>query len=149
MSSLYLIINPQSCKQHHSSEKKIYMEQIKPLCFLPFRALELIAHLLEIEFPSTTAMFTVAMVWCADRKAENPIAGINLLRHIQDNQSVSGDDEEYDDDDDNMPGLVYATDEEEDDDNTIPPQLIDIRAPPNLNELVEFIPCSMHIEAAA
>ena len=124
------------------------MEQIKPLCFLPFRALELIAHLLEIEFPSTTAMFTVAMVWCADRKAENPIAGINLLRHIQDDQSVSGDDEEYDDDDD-MPGLVYATDEEEDDDDNTIPQLIDIRAPPNLNELVEFIPCSMHIEAAA
>ena len=124
------------------------MDKLTPLCFLPLRALQLIAyHLLEIEFPSTMAMFTVAMVWCADRKAENPIAGLNLLRHIQDDQSVSGDEEEYD----NMPELVYITDEEEDDDNT--PQLIDIAAPPNprLNELVQFIPCAMHLncEAAA
>ena len=115
---------------------------------LPLRALELISCLLEIEFPSTMAMFRVAMVWCADKKAEYPIVarlrGVNLLRHIQDDQSVSGDDEEYND----MPELVYATDEEEDDDNTSP-QLIDIAATPHLNELVKFIPCSMHIEAAA
>ena len=124
----------------------------KPLC-LPLRDLleiELIAHLLV----ATVCCADVATVWCADKKAEYPFARLQFLAsvsgdlppHIQDGESVSGDDEEYAD----MPDLVYATDEEEedDDDNTIP-QLIDIRAPPNLNELVEFIPCSMHIEAAA
>ena len=131
------ILNPASILQ----KRKLHGAN-QAAVFPPIWTLELIAYLLEIEFPGT-AMFSVAMV--SDRKAENPIARLNLLRHIQDDQSVSGDDEEYNND---MPELVYATDEEEDDDNTTP-QLIDIAAPPNLNELVQFIPCSMRVEAAA
>ena len=100
------MMSPSHSRIQHSSVQK--MEPIFSLRDL--LEIELIAHLLV----ATVCCADVATVWCADKKAEYPFARLQFLAsvsgdlppHIQDGESVSGDDEEYAD----MPDLVYATD---------------------------------------